>query len=989
MKIVRDTIRLPWVMSVCLGSVLGSVAHGADDITQIIVNPEGDAHIEWPTDVDGTLFFTAVTTNEGRELWKSDGTQSGTALIKDIFPGPTFSNPQFLTNVDGTLFFTADDGLIGYELWKSDGTSEGTLLVSNILTEGLSPVGLSSFPANLTDFNGVLYFSARGTTGGRELWKSDGTLLGTVQIADINATFGSIKGDIIIFPSTLGSFPENFTPYAGELFFTADDGVTGRELWKTDGTALGTVQVADINVQTFVGSDPEHLTVSGGVLYFAADDGVVGRELWRFNGVATELVVDIVDFEGSFPEELTDVDGTLVLTALTPNDGRQLGSVTGDTAEPLPTIGGGPTTVPYGLTAVNETLGFSVDDGVIGVEPWKAEDGFFGPVRDIHLSGDSNPNFMTKVGRRVYFSAIDGVHGWELWASDGSFNGTGLLKDINTTAKGITEPDSYPESLIEVNQILFFTADDGVNGRQLYTAGTRLVEFAQADFEIAVRDALFDLGTDPGPTIEDDDLVGVAFTRLVVEDIRLSDPSGIEVATDLEALGLAFNRISSLYTLTDMVNLRLLDLSSNQVGNDDLANISDLVNLEFLDLSNNFISDLTHMSTMVGLKQLRLENNAITDLSVFISKTIVTDGGRLMVRGNDLTQQTLCTVIPTLQSFGITVVFDGVCDTVVVPPDEFVTIKGVVFDAEDYGSVVSCATVIATNSQGEQIVSTVGFDGTYAFIRIPVDEYILEAQSPGFARTFATLTTSATGEVTINFPMEVRAVEGSVIGRVVGRVTGLALVGVRVDVFVDDVLVDTGYTCAEGRFEVRIPVAKGTNVRLEFSAPGFETRIVENPDLELDIELEPKSIVPGNIFGTVFDDALDAPVENANVFVTPSGQGTLSISLVTDSDGLFLVPNVGAGDFEIKVQAQGQEIVTETHHRSSDSEQSVVDIVLNRIASQGCGAGIARGGRGSGGIGDVMLVLLAIGALIGSRSDSNREKIFRANREVSHGQRRI
>ena len=66
----------------------------------------------------------------GTELWKSDGTESGTVLVEDINPGGS-SFPQYLTNVAGTLFFFANDGNSGQELWKSDGTATGTVLVKD------------------------------------------------------------------------------------------------------------------------------------------------------------------------------------------------------------------------------------------------------------------------------------------------------------------------------------------------------------------------------------------------------------------------------------------------------------------------------------------------------------------------------------------------------------------------------------------------------------------------------------------------------------------------------------------------------------------------------------------------------------------------------------------------------------------------------------------------------------------------------------------
>ena len=89
--------------------------------------------------VNGTLYFTVNDAVHGDELWKSNGTDKGTVMVKDIaagkYPsggGPRSSNPFDLTAVNGTLFFSADDGVHGRELWKSNGTVAGTVLVKDI-----------------------------------------------------------------------------------------------------------------------------------------------------------------------------------------------------------------------------------------------------------------------------------------------------------------------------------------------------------------------------------------------------------------------------------------------------------------------------------------------------------------------------------------------------------------------------------------------------------------------------------------------------------------------------------------------------------------------------------------------------------------------------------------------------------------------------------------------------------------------------------------
>src|SRR6266542_2274859 len=130
-----------------------------------------------------------------------------------------------------------------------------------------------------------------------------------------------------IVPGVVGSKPSDLVPVNGTLFFVANDGDHGTELWKSNGTAAGTVLVKDIRPGPG-DADPQNLTSVGGkILFFRADDGVHGSELWTSNGTAegTMLVADINPGSGgSSPLQLTDIDGTLFFAARDPSNATAL-----------------------------------------------------------------------------------------------------------------------------------------------------------------------------------------------------------------------------------------------------------------------------------------------------------------------------------------------------------------------------------------------------------------------------------------------------------------------------------------------------------------------------------------------------------------------------------------------------------------------------------------------------------------------------------------
>lgn len=463
------------------------------------------------TGVSGTIYFHATEPTSGFELWKSDGTVTGTVMVKQINPlgdGIGYGEQEMI-QIDGVLYFVANDGVHGYELWRSDGTEEGTRMVKDINPAGNAFFTYSS--PELIRIGDLIYFAATNDVDGLELWRSDGSEEGTVQIANINPA-----GD---------SFPQNFTEMEGVLFFSADSGGYQRELWRSDGTEAGTALVAGFYDSGIY--NPNHLAVMSQTLYFSAGKMGFGVELWQSDGTltGTVLVRDIVSGPGSSsPNQLTVWNETLFFTAQT-NLGRELWRSDGThegTVMVRDIYAGFWSSDPQNLFVFGDLLVFAANDGIHGRELWKSDGtgGGTSLIKNINPNGGSvsfdlfmvvlnntlffnatddfnedklwqsdgseagttmvlgadltpiaSPRFITAIDGILYFSASDRRYSSEPWRSDGTAVGTYMIKDINTATGGSGAADGDGSHRpLPVGDMVFFAANDGYSGAELWVS---------------------------------------------------------------------------------------------------------------------------------------------------------------------------------------------------------------------------------------------------------------------------------------------------------------------------------------------------------------------------------------------------------------------------------------------------------------------------------------------------------------------------------------
>jgi ELWxxDGT repeat protein len=242
------------------------------------------------------------------KLWVSDGTNVGTSVIKDFNPAgyPTSSN--YYTFND-RLFFALDDGINGNELWVSDGTTLGTQIVQN-----LNPGAASSDPNPLGHVDNTLYLSANDGITGPALYKLAANP--TSIISGIPQYAISFVKDINTI-SDATSYFEKGIAFLGKFYFPAGDGITGPELWRTDGTAVGTELVGDLNPTD--GSYPTRFCVLNNKLLFAAYTAELDYELYKYEDPEYVPCANASAFQGIASDILYEANSSIVSIQTIPN----------------------------------------------------------------------------------------------------------------------------------------------------------------------------------------------------------------------------------------------------------------------------------------------------------------------------------------------------------------------------------------------------------------------------------------------------------------------------------------------------------------------------------------------------------------------------------------------------------------------------------------------------------------------------------------------
>ncbi|MBT9560489.1 MAG: hypothetical protein IV100_30975, partial [Myxococcales bacterium] len=406
------------------------------------------------------LLFAAFTPATGRELFKFDASTGLVTLVADLEAGVDDSTPTSFKACNGRVFFRANDKLLG-----TDGSS-------------VDDLGLTSSTAE--PGRGICVGTQLLFPDGSTLRKSDGAAAGTSAVATFTAKEFAVLGarvfmhdgdqlvsigtDLVGPPlllkeiragvsdqiqtlSTFGAPPR--------LFFAANDGISGREPYVSDGTEVGTVQLADLIGGTASSMTTVPPVVVGSTVYFIA----AGQLFKSVNGGTPASL-----FMSPQPPAVLAVAGTKVILreSSTTDTVRAFDDATG-----MVTLCDAPTVNTPTLSAAAGRVYFVARSPTTGLEEIWVTDGTAGctQLKDLlavsSSTSSSSPTRFAAIGNTVFFHALSNATGRELYRTTSPFESVELVKDIRV---GSDDGIKIVQPLVVMGSRVFFAADDGTNG---------------------------------------------------------------------------------------------------------------------------------------------------------------------------------------------------------------------------------------------------------------------------------------------------------------------------------------------------------------------------------------------------------------------------------------------------------------------------------------------------------------------------------------------
>lgn len=354
------------------------------------------------------IFYTTQYSPSGTnflQIWTSDGTESGTTVIKNIdrlfsFEPGSYEHQKLSLKIDNQVYFvmkriSVDRYKVNVELWKTNGI-ETTFIKEVDSYDYYFDDNTIQIASKLANFNGKLLFNFYG-----DIWLSDGTVTGTNKVKTIQTL------NYYVNYGKWGILNDKF--YFAGFNGTNADGYDF-ELWQSDGTTAGTILLKDINLIN--SASPNYFTTINNKLYFKTSN----EQVWQSDGTA---------------------NGTIFI-------------------QNIPKPANSPSyyqTKPELIYTSNNYLLYSYYSEQYGFELWKTNGVSQSLLKNISTAHKTSLGSDKKVrlGNTWYFNGMD-YRGAELWKSDGTPEGTILVKDINTGSNS-----SIIQQIVAVGNLVYFT----------------------------------------------------------------------------------------------------------------------------------------------------------------------------------------------------------------------------------------------------------------------------------------------------------------------------------------------------------------------------------------------------------------------------------------------------------------------------------------------------------------------------------------------------
>lgn len=416
---------------------------------------------------NGKIFYAGTGSNM---LCVTDGTTAGTIGISTLGGTTNISTiipaQDFVYVITSDITFTPSIASTD-KIWKSDGTVAGTTLVYAFETApGSTNVGVyysvSTHKKNYSVDGNILYFSAYDSINGKELWKTDGTAAGTMMLKDVKVGTGS-------------SQTSGFCKIPSTTLFIAQSVGFESKLWKTNGTTVGTEQISVAEPFYIVNQDMAKL---GDKVIFFAHNTVDGYEPYVSDGTAAGTFM-LKNINPSGNSLTTQAMGLHLKIAgqycyFIANNGtnnalwRTDGTIAG-TIEVIPNVTNGISDAGYSTTD-SENIWFVNFTGSNATQQLYKSNGTVEGSSQVFSNLSYAQNLTTYKGALWFRSANIGTPAnAEVWRSDGLTVNTELALDLEPTVISGTPFSSNPNAFFELNdKLYFFGKGNNNNSHYLY-----------------------------------------------------------------------------------------------------------------------------------------------------------------------------------------------------------------------------------------------------------------------------------------------------------------------------------------------------------------------------------------------------------------------------------------------------------------------------------------------------------------------------------------